>query len=138
MGHVGDQRANVFRRMTSFYRPHGFAGPDFFMALMAQRHMHLYGARREACGEVAITSRRHATTQPGARRRDPLSLEDYRFESRAAFSLSYSPAKIETSCVCPIETRRSVRACSAPTAERECCSAWLSQTTRSCGFHRWT
>ena len=62
---------------NAFYKPHGFVGPGFFMALMAQRHMHLYGTRREAFAEVAIASRSHAMRQPGARRKEPLSLEDY-------------------------------------------------------------
>ena len=58
-------------------RAAGLAGPGQTFALAARRHMHLYGTRREAFGEVVIASRLAAATRPGAIRRRPLSMEEY-------------------------------------------------------------
>jgi acetyl-CoA acetyltransferase len=47
------------------------------MALIARRHMHIYGTRREAFAEVVMSSRQNAATRPGALRRRPLTLDEY-------------------------------------------------------------
>jgi acetyl-CoA acetyltransferase len=47
------------------------------MSVLARRHMHLYGTRREAFAEIAISSRANALNRPGAMRRTPLTLEEY-------------------------------------------------------------
>lgn len=57
--------------------PYGMTSPGAFSALMLQRHRHLYGTSEEQLGTVATTFRRHATLNPQALRRDPLTLEDY-------------------------------------------------------------
>lgn len=67
--------------MNSFLMPSGLAGPGHLMAVLAQRHMHLYGTRREAFAEVAISTRLNAANRPNAMHRDPLTLEDY-FKAR--------------------------------------------------------
>jgi acetyl-CoA acetyltransferase len=58
-------------------RTAGLAGPGQTFALAARRHMHLYGTRREAFGEVVIASRLAAATREGAFRRRPLSMDEY-------------------------------------------------------------
>src|SRR5215470_4084312 len=45
-------------------------------ALVAQRHMHEYGTTSEQLAEIAVTMRRHATTNPDAKYRDPITVED--------------------------------------------------------------
>lgn len=55
----------------------GLAGPGQSLALIARRHMHEYGTRREAFAEVVMASRDYARTRPEAIRRKPLTLEDY-------------------------------------------------------------
>jgi acetyl-CoA acetyltransferase len=60
-----------------FSRTAGLAGPGQAFALAARRHMHLYGTRREAFGEVVIASRLAAATRETAFRRKPLTLEEY-------------------------------------------------------------
>jgi acetyl-CoA acetyltransferase len=52
-------------------------GPGQTFAMMARRHMHTYGTRREAFGEVVISSRLYAATREGALRRRPLTLDEY-------------------------------------------------------------
>lgn len=55
----------------------GIKGPGYGLAMLARRHMHLYGTRREAFGEVVMASRDYAATRPGAIRRKPLTLDAY-------------------------------------------------------------
>jgi acetyl-CoA C-acetyltransferase len=67
----------------------GFAmdPPDYFeapfgptivgsYALVAQRHMHQYGTTSEQLAEIAVTMRRHASNNPNAKYRDPITVED--------------------------------------------------------------
>ena len=55
----------------------GLSGPGQTFALATRRHMHLYGTRREAFGEVVIASRLAAATREGALRRKPFDLDTY-------------------------------------------------------------
>jgi len=45
-------------------------------ALVAQRHMHQYGTTSEQLAEIAVTMRRHASGNPNAKYRDPITVED--------------------------------------------------------------
>jgi acetyl-CoA C-acetyltransferase len=44
--------------------------------LVAQRHMHEYGTTSEQLAEIAVTIRRHASLNPNAKYRDPITVED--------------------------------------------------------------
>lgn len=63
--------------VNSFLQPSGLAGPGHLMSVLARRHMHLYGTRREAFAEIAISQRENALTRPGALMKKPLTSEDY-------------------------------------------------------------
>lgn len=65
---------------NSFIQPSGLVGPGHLMSVLARRHMHLYGTRREAFAEIVISERENAINRPTAIRRTPLTLEQY-FES---------------------------------------------------------
>jgi acetyl-CoA acetyltransferase len=58
-------------------RAAGVKGPGHALALLARRHMHVYGTRREAFAEVVMASRAYAATRPEALRRKPLTLDEY-------------------------------------------------------------
>ena len=45
-------------------------------ALVAQRHMHEFGTTSEQLAEIAVTVRRHASLNPAAKFRDPITVED--------------------------------------------------------------
>lgn len=45
-------------------------------AMIAQRHMHLYGTTQEQLAEIAVTMRHHASMNPNALFRDPITVED--------------------------------------------------------------
>jgi acetyl-CoA acetyltransferase len=57
--------------------PWGMTSPGAFHALMARRHMHLYGTTPDQLGTVAVTFRRHAGLNPKAVMRTPFDLADY-------------------------------------------------------------
>ncbi len=45
-------------------------------AMVAQRHMHEYGTSCEQLAEIAVTMRLHASMNPNAKYRDPITVED--------------------------------------------------------------
>ncbi len=45
-------------------------------AMIAQRHMHLYGTTSEQLAEVAVAARKHASLNPEALFRDPITVQD--------------------------------------------------------------
>lgn len=68
--------------INSFLQPSGLAGPGHLMSVLARRHMHLYGTRREAFAEIAVSSRLNAQNRPKSRFQGvPLTVEDY-FKAR--------------------------------------------------------
>ena len=44
--------------------------------MVAQRHLHEYGTTSEQLAEIAVTIRRHASLNPNAKYRDPITVED--------------------------------------------------------------
>ena len=58
--------------------PFGLMAPGSMVAMMAVRHMHLYGTQTTDFGEIAVAFRRHANMNPGAMMHGrPLTLEDH-------------------------------------------------------------
>ena len=62
---------------SAFYKAAGLVGPGHMFALLARRHMHLYGATRAQFAEVAMSTRLNAMNHPAALIRKPLTAEDY-------------------------------------------------------------
>jgi acetyl-CoA acetyltransferase len=60
-----------------FVTPAGLVAPGQLYAMLARRHMYLYGTTREHFGAVAISSRDNASRMPDAVRRDPITIDDY-------------------------------------------------------------
>jgi acetyl-CoA acetyltransferase len=61
----------------NFIQPSGLMGPGQMFAVLAQRHMHLYGTTREHFCEVAMSTRANAIRRPTALMQKPLTREDY-------------------------------------------------------------
>jgi acetyl-CoA acetyltransferase len=59
----------------TYESPYGPAMPSFY-ALVARRHMDLYGTTPEQFASVAVTTRYHASLNPAAHKRDPITVED--------------------------------------------------------------
>jgi acetyl-CoA acetyltransferase len=58
-------------------RPFGYMGPVSVAAQLMRRYMHESGAKPEHFGKVAVTERLHASLNPMAYFRTPMSMEDY-------------------------------------------------------------
>lgn len=61
-----------------FELPYGMMGPNSRIALVMRRHMHDYGTTLDHLGKIAVTARAHATLNPNAYLRKPLTLDEYK------------------------------------------------------------
>lgn len=66
------------RDARQWHHPFGVAAPAHEFALIASRHMHVYGTRPEHFGMQAVAQRFHASRNPDAIMRDPITLDDWR------------------------------------------------------------
>src|SRR5258706_15279740 len=57
-----------------FEQPYGTSIPGFY-AMIAKRHMHVYGTTREQLASVAVQTRAHALLHPGAHMKTPLTMD---------------------------------------------------------------
>ena len=62
---------------AAFTANNGLLSPGHSFALLTQRHMHLYGTKREHLAEVCISQRDNAIKRPTSLRTEPLTLDDY-------------------------------------------------------------
>ena len=63
---------------NSFSYPHGLSTPAGFVAMVARRYMHEYGATSEDFGRIAVVDRTHAARNPNAFFHDkPITLADH-------------------------------------------------------------
>ena len=73
----GQASLGVSSPYGAFTANDGLLSPGHAAGLIAQRHMHLFGTKREHFAEVVISSRENAVRNPRAMMRDPLTLDDY-------------------------------------------------------------
>jgi len=69
---------------AQFTAPQGYNVPPEWFAMWARRHMHEHGTTAEDLGAIAVTQRRHASANPHAVARTPLTLDDY-LDGRVVF-----------------------------------------------------
>jgi acetyl-CoA acetyltransferase len=60
-----------------FLYPFGAVGAPVDYALAARRHMHEYGTTSKQFGAVAVACRKHASLNPNAQMRKPITIEDH-------------------------------------------------------------
>ncbi len=60
---------------SDFHRPFGLISPVQFFAMLFRRHMHRYGTEPRHLAEVAVATRKHASRNPKALKREPLGIE---------------------------------------------------------------
>ena len=77
----------------SFEEPYGFTTVGLY-AMVAQRHMHLYGTRPEQLAEISVAARKHASMNPQALFRNPIGVEDV-----VTSRMISSPLRILDCCV---------------------------------------
>ncbi len=72
------QQVNSSGTDNAFAYPHGLSTPAGFVAMVAQRYMHEYGATSEDLGRIAVVDRKHAAVNPAAFfHGKPITLEDH-------------------------------------------------------------
>ena len=64
--------------MRDFEIPFGTMGPNSKIAMVMRRHMHEYGTTLDHLGKIAVAGRYHASLNPGAYLRKPITIEDYK------------------------------------------------------------
>lgn len=58
-----------------YEQPYGATVPAYY-ALIAQAHMHEFGTTAEQLAEIAVAARAHASRNPAAQKRDPITVQD--------------------------------------------------------------
>lgn len=61
---------------SQFEAPYGLPFPIGYYAMIAARHMHLYGTTSAQLAEIAVAARKWAQMNPKAWKRDPLTVKD--------------------------------------------------------------
>ncbi len=69
--------ARTWRYENDFMLPFGLMGPNSIFSFIMKRHMHQYGTKREHTGKIAITQRYHASLNPIAYLKKPITMEEY-------------------------------------------------------------
>jgi acetyl-CoA acetyltransferase len=64
--------------MRDWEIPYGTMGPNSKIAMVMRRHMHQYGTTLDHLGKIAAAGRYHATLNPLAYLRQPMTIEDYK------------------------------------------------------------
>ena len=64
--------------MRDWEIPYGTMGPNSKIAMVMRRHMHQYGTTLDHLGKIAVAGRYHATLNPLAYLRQPMSIDDYK------------------------------------------------------------
>src|SRR5262249_32688130 len=78
----------------------GLVTPAQEMALIYRRHMHEYGTTTEHFGHVAVAQRTHATRNPNAVMRTPMTLADHQQSRWIAEPLRLLDCCLETDGGC--------------------------------------
>jgi acetyl-CoA acetyltransferase len=86
----------------AFRMPWGILAPAHSYALFARRHMIRYGTTSEQFGAVAVALRRHASRNPAAMMRKPITLADHQSSRLIADPLHLFDCCIESDGACAV------------------------------------
>ncbi|MGB2693725.1 MAG: lipid-transfer protein, partial [Dehalococcoidia bacterium] len=86
----------------AFEVPYGLVSPAQQNAVMARRYMHEYGATQEHFARVAVAQRRHATHNPRALFREPITVDDVLTSRMIADPLHLLDCCVETDGACAV------------------------------------
>ena len=65
------------KSLRDYVVSYGCAGANGIFGLVQRLHSHTYGTTREQLGKLAVTQRQHASLNPNALLRSPLTLDEY-------------------------------------------------------------
>jgi 17-hydroxy-3-oxo-4-pregnene-20-carboxyl-CoA lyase len=98
--------------VEQFEMPWGLLTPAMRFGQFARRHMIEYGTTSRQFGEVAVALRRHASMNPRAMMRTPITLDDHQSSRMIADPLRLLDCCIESDGACAIVVTRADRALS--------------------------
>ena len=73
----GNRRGRLTNWIEDFESAYGMIGAPASYGLPARRHMHEYGTTSRQFGAIAVAARKHASLNPNATFRTPITLEDH-------------------------------------------------------------
>ena len=76
-GRPWEKNPGLLTDRRQWHHPFGVAAPAHEMALIARRHMHVFGTTAEQFGQQAVVQRAYAATNPSALMRTPITLDDW-------------------------------------------------------------
>ena len=76
-GRPWEKNPGVLTDRRQWHHPFGVAAPAHEMALIARRHMHVFGTTAEQFGMQAVVQRGFAARNPAALMRTPITLDDW-------------------------------------------------------------
>ncbi len=78
-GRIGTrvQQMPQFKLIGEFEMPSGAIAPSQLYAVMARRHMEMYGTTSRQLAEIAVTTRQHAIMNPTATMKRPMTIDDH-------------------------------------------------------------
>lgn len=76
-GNDGRSAAMKYGGGTSLWAPWGFTSPGAIHAMMYRRHMAEFGTTSEDLAHISVAFRKHASLNPNAVRRDPITVEEH-------------------------------------------------------------
>jgi len=94
----------------AFSVPYGLQSPGQMFALAVRRHMHLYGTTSEQMAHVAINAREMARTNPNARFREPITVDDHQASAMIADPLRLFDFCMESDYGCAVVIASAERA----------------------------
>jgi acetyl-CoA acetyltransferase len=112
----------------AFTMPWGLLTPASRFGLFARRHMIEFGTTSEQFGAVAVALRRHASLNPRAMMRKPITLQDHQTSRTIADPLKLLDCCIESDGACAIVVTAANRANDAPH-----CPAWIAGAAQGSG-----
>jgi len=116
MGQLGSRPATPggYGGASQFMTPFGYAGPPQRNAMMARRHMAVYGTTHDQMGIIAVTLRANAVHNERAIMRQPITLDDYHSSRWVAEPFHLLDCCQETDAGCAMMVSRAGLARSMP------------------------
>jgi acetyl-CoA acetyltransferase len=104
--------------LYQYHVPFGLVTPAQEMAMIYRRHMHEFGTTSEHFGMIAVAERAHATRNPHAVMREPITLADHQASRPIAEPLRLLDCCLETdgACAAIVTSAERARDCRQPPA----------------------
>ena len=111
-GRIGTrvQQMPQFRIIGEFEMPSGAIAPPQLYAPMARRHFEMYGTTSRQLAEIAVTTRHHASMNPNATMRKPITIEDHQSSRMISDPLRLLDCSLESDGGCAVVVSAADRA----------------------------